>query len=204
MYVGAPDGGLWKTIDGGTNWTTNTDQLSIIGCSDIAVAYDNSNLLFLATGDSDGGDTYSIGVLKSTDGGTTWNTTGLTFSVNQGVNISRILIDESNSNIITAFGSNGIWRTTDGGTTWSQPTGTFNGIKDAEYKPGSTSVMYAAGTIFKKSTDGGLNWTTVATGLTNIQRLAIAVTPANAAYVYILATRTTDNGFNAVIRSTDS
>jgi PKD repeat protein len=204
MYVGAPDGGLWKTTNGGTSWSTNTDQLAVIGCSDIAIANDNSNLLYLATGDSNGGDTYSIGVLKSTDGGATWNSTGLTFNVSSGVTLGRLLIDPTNSNIVTAFGSNGIWRTTNGGTSWSQPTGTFNGIKDAEYKPGSTTVMYAAGTIFKRSTDGGLNWTTVATGLSNIQRLAIAVTPANADYVYILATRTTDNGFNAVIRSTNS
>ena len=37
MYVGAPDGGLWKSTDGGANWSTNTDFLTLIGCSDLVI-----------------------------------------------------------------------------------------------------------------------------------------------------------------------
>ena len=44
IYVGAPDGGLWKTTDGGTSWTTNTDQLTVIGCSDVAIDPTNSQI----------------------------------------------------------------------------------------------------------------------------------------------------------------
>ncbi|OFZ12226.1 MAG: hypothetical protein A3D92_16535, partial [Bacteroidetes bacterium RIFCSPHIGHO2_02_FULL_44_7] len=204
IYVGAPDGGLWKSTDNGTSWSTNTDQLALIGCTDIAIHPTNTQIMYLATGDGNAGDTYSIGVLKSTDGGLTWNTTGLNWAVNLGRTISRLLINPSNPNIIMAFGSNGIWRSTDAGATWTQPTGTFNGIKDAEFKPGDPNTVYAAGTSFKRSTDGGVNWTTVTTGLTGIERMAIAVTPANSAYVYVLASRTSDDGFNAVIRSTNS
>jgi PKD repeat protein len=204
MYVGAPDGGLWKSVNGGVSWSTNTDDLAVIGVSDIAIDPSNSQIMYLATGDNDAGDTYSIGVLKSIDGGTTWNPSGLVFPVESARRISKILINPNNTQIIMAFASNGIWRTTDGGVNWTQPTGTFNSIKDAEFKPGDPSVIYAASTVFKKSTDGGLNWVTINTGLTGVRRLAIAVTPANPEYVYVLAANSTDSGFLGLLRSINS
>jgi len=203
IWVGAPDGGLWKSTNGGTSWTTNTDQLAVIGCTDVAIDPTNSNIMYLATGDSHGSDCQSIGVLKSTDGGATWNTTGLTWTVNQGRTIGRLLIHPTNPQIVMAFSSAGIFRTTNGGTTWTNPTGTF-ACKDAEYKPGDPNTVYACGTIFKRSTDGGLNWTTVATGLTGIGRLAMAVTEADPNYVYLLAAKSSDNGFLGLVRSTNS
>ena len=205
MYVGAPDGGLWKTTNGGTSWTTNTDQLAVIGVSDFAIDPTNSQIMYLATGDMDGGDTYSIGVLKSTDGGATWNTTGLTWTVNQGRNIGRILINPTNPQIVMAFSSFGIFRSTNGGTTWTNPTGSFSTI-DAEFKPGDPNTVYACGTAFKKSTDGGVTWVAATSGVpaaANVSRMALAVTAANPAYVYILNAGT-DYGFYSVIRSTDN
>ena len=205
IFVGAPDGGLWKTTNGGTSWTTNTDQLSIIGVSDVAIDPTNSQIMYLATGDMDGSDTYSIGILKSTDGGTTWNTTGLTWTVSQGRNIGRILINPTNPQIIMAFSSFGIFRSTNGGTTWTNPTGSFSTI-DAEFKPGDPNTVYACGTAFKKSTDGGVTWVAVTSGVpaaANLSRMALAVTAANPAYVYILNAGT-DNGFYSVIRSADN
>lgn len=203
IYVGAPDGGLWKSTDAGATWTTNTDQLSIIGVSDLAIDPTNSQTMYLATGDSDGGDTYSIGVLKSTDGGVTWNTTGLTWTSNQYRSIGRLLINPTNPSILMAFSNAGIFRTTNGGTSWSNPTGSFGTI-DAEFKPGDPNTVYASGTSIKRSTDGGVTWAAITTSLTNVQRIALAVTAANSAYVYALATESTNNGFQAVLRSTDS
>ncbi len=203
IWIGTPDGGLWKSTNSGTTFTTNTDQLATIGCSDIAIDPTNSNTMYLATGDYDGSDTYSIGVLKSTDGGTTWNTTGLTWTASQGRNIGRLLINPTNPQIVMAFSNAGIFRTTNGGTSWTNPTGTF-ACNDAEFKPGDPNTVYAAGTTFKKSTDGGATWTASTLTLTGIGRLAIGVSEANAAYVYLLAANNTDNGAKGVMRSTDS
>lgn len=103
-----------------------------------------------------------------------------------------------------AFASSGIYRSTNGGTTWTQPSGTFTGIKDAEINPGNPTILYAAGTSFNRSTDSGLTWTTIPTGLTNISRLAIGVTPANSACVYLIAGNSTGNNFLGFIRSVDN
>ena len=206
IWIGTPDGGLWKSTNGGTSFTTNTDQIATIGCSDVAIDPTNSNIMYLATGDYDGSDTYSIGVLKSTDGGATWNTTGLTWTASQGRNIGRLLINPNNTQIVMAFTNAGIFRTTNGGTSWTQPTGGTSAFScgDAEFKPGDPTVVYACGTTFKKSTDSGVTWTAVTIPLTGIGRLAMAVTEGNAAYVYLLAANNTDNGAKGVMRSTDS
>ena len=76
MWACSPQGGLWKSIDAGLTWSTNTDQLPIIGCADIAINPANTQIMYLATGDANwvGGafGLNSIGILKSTDGGISW------------------------------------------------------------------------------------------------------------------------------------
>jgi hypothetical protein len=65
IYVGSPAGGLWKSTDGGNTWATNTDRIAqVIGCTDIAIDPTNTNIMYLATGDGDAGDTYSVGCFK--------------------------------------------------------------------------------------------------------------------------------------------
>ncbi|CAN5338658.1 hypothetical protein BH09BAC5_BH09BAC5_06690 [soil metagenome] len=206
LWIGAPAGGLWKSTNGGSSWSTNTDFLSVIGASDLAINPTNTQVMYLATGDGDAGDTYSIGVLKSTDGGSTWNTTGLTWSVNQGRIIRKLLIDPSNPAVIMAFSNAGIWRTTNSGTAWTQVQ-SANGFTDAEFMPGTPNTVYACGTTFWKSTNNGATWAQVTTGLpanTNVDRLAIAVTAANSAFIYLVAGSSANDGFYGFYKSTNS
>ncbi len=188
IFVGSPSGGLWKSTDGGNNWTTNTDKLNhVIGCTDIAIDPNNPNIMYLATGDGDAADNYSIGVLKSTDAGQTWNTTGLSFSMGNTKMMSKILMDPTNSNILIVATSAGIYRSTDGAATWSlNQTGSF---KDMEFKPGDPNTVYACGTEFYRSLDNGQTWTKITSGLptaANVSRMAIAVSPADPNYIYMI------------------
>ena len=64
IWIGSPAGGLWKSIDGGSNWTTNTDNLPVIGVSHIAIDPINNQTMYIVTGDANATDTYSIGILK--------------------------------------------------------------------------------------------------------------------------------------------
>ncbi len=204
LWVGAPAGGLWKSTNGGTSWTTNTDNLAVIGCSDLAIDPTNTSIMYLATGDGDAGDTRSIGVLKSTDGGNTWNATGLTNAVTTNFTIRRLIIHPTNPLILLAATSSGIYRTLNGGTNWTLVASgsTF----DLEFKPGTPTTIYAGGTTFRVSNDGGATFTTVSAGIptTGINRMAIAVTPANANYVYVLASSSSGSGFQGFYRSTNS
>ncbi len=209
IWIGTPGGGLWKTTNGGTNWSSNTDAFSTLGVSDVAIHPSNSNIMYIATGDADGADTYSIGVLKSIDGGITWNTTGLSFQTSGQNRIARLLINPTSPDILIAFTNSGVYRTVNAGTNW---TSVLSGIFfDGEFKPGDANVVYAGsysgagtGKVYY-STNGGQTFTQ-ATGLptSNILRTSIAVSAASSSVVYVLASNSTDNGYRALYKSTNS
>lgn len=201
LWIGAPAGGLWKSTNGGTSWSTNTDFLSVIGCSDLAIDPTNTLVMYLATGDGEAGDTRSIGVLKTTNGGNTWSATGLSSAVTSNFLIRRLLINPNNTQIVLAATSSGIYRTTNGGTNWTQVT--TNSTYDMEFKPSHPNVVYASGTSFRMSSDGGVTWTQISNGIptTGVNRMAIAVTPADSNYVYVLASSSTNSGFQGFYKS---
>jgi len=209
MYVGAPDGGLWKSTNSGASWTTNTDFLAVIGCSDLAIA-PNGTTMYLATGDIEG-NRNSIGILKSTDGGATWNPTSLVFDpAVYPEKLSKLLMDPNNPLKMVAASSYGAYYTTDGWATYSSSvfSGSTPDLKDMEFKPGTlnANTVYASGTGFYKSTDFGANWTEITNGLptSGVSRIALAVTADDDTYVYALYGKSSDESYMGTYRSTDN
>ncbi len=208
-WIGAPAGGLWNTTNDGVTWSTTTDNLSVIGCSDLAIDPITPTTMYLATGDGDAGDTYCIGVLKSLDGGATWNPTGLVWTVNQQRTMRRLIVNPTNPLIVIAASSAGIWRTINGGTTWAQVS-TIDAY-DLEFKPGDATTVYAGGGAsatthgFYLSTNSGATFAIISNGIptTACTRVAIAVTAADPNYVYVLRSNTTYN-FGGLYRSVTS
>ena len=204
FWVGTPAGGLWVTNDGGNSWTVLTDNNDVLGVSAIVVPsdYATSNTLYIGTGDRDASDNYSVGVLKSTDGGATWNSTGLTFQPSDNELVNSMLIDPNDNNKIFAAATTGLYKTIDAGTTWNLLVNTE--FIDIEFKPGNAGIMY--GTTrngqFYKSTNGGDAWSnTFNSGAGN--RMEIAVSANNANRVYIIAANS-QNGLKGIYRSDDS
>ncbi len=209
FWVGSPAGGLWKTTNGGTSWTSNTDALPNLGVSDIAIHPINPDTMFIATGDSDGSDTYSYGILRSTDGGLTWVQSGLTFNVTSYVKVARVIIHPTIPNILLAATTNGMYRSLNSGVNWTLVSNA--NYKSVEFKPGDPTVVYGAtydnsgAAKVYRSVNTGLNWSLASTGLptSNALRIDLAVTPANSNYIYAVICNTS-NGLNGVYRSTDS
>ncbi len=207
IWIGAPAGGLWKSTNGGLNWTTNTDHLANLGISDIEINPQNTDIMYVATGDRDGADTYSFGVLKSTDGGQTWNQTGLVHTITQQIRITDIYINPDNPSIILATTSQGIYRSTDGGNNWTRTrSGSYNAMVQ---KPGNPDVLFCTSLTsprIYKSEDNGQTWTQVISGNLpsgNVRRIELAVTPHDSNYIYALYGESSTNGFLAICRSTD-
>ncbi|RLD40828.1 MAG: hypothetical protein DRI86_14555 [Bacteroidetes bacterium] len=204
-WVGAPAGGLWKTTDNGSSWTCLTDSNDVLGVSSIIIPsdYATSNTIYIGTGDRDAWDNRSIGVLKSTDGGTTWNTTGISYSLSASKMVNKMIIDPNNNNTIIAATSNGVYKTTDGGSTWSNQLTSTNFI-DLENKPGSLSTLYGStpyGKIYI-STNGGTTWTQKL-NVSGGYRIEMAVTPNNSSIVYAIIANS-NNGLKAIYKSTNS
>ena len=203
IYLGAPAGGIWKSTDSGSTWIPLTDELPQIGVSGIAVDYSDSNVIYIATGDKDAGDSYSVGVYKSTDGGVTWNPTG-TMGASNPTKAGDILIHPTNNQILWCATNSGIYRTINGGTSWSRVRlGDFS-QGSIRLKPGNPDVVYAVSdNAFYRSTNTGSSFTQITSGLPAASsRLLLDVTPANVDYIYVLSAA--GNGdFQGVYRSTD-
>jgi PKD repeat protein len=200
MFVGAPVGGIWRTYDGGQTWACNSDDFASLGISDIAFNPKNPNIVYAASGDRDAGDSYAIGILKSIDGGLSWNPTGISFSTSSNKTFSRILIHPDNPDTVLVAGSDGIYKTINGGTSWILKHSGM--IKDMEFKPGDPNTVYASYQSVFKSVNNGESFGTVS-GIISPTRIAIAVTPANPNYVYALVANGT-RGFQGLYRSSNS
>ena len=219
-YAGAASGGIWHTNNDGASWTNLNDTVPVLGVSDIIVndPVIGPDILYIATGDRDGGslwslggqqsnDNNSIGVLKSIDGGASWNTTGLSFTVSQKVRVNRLLMDPTSAyQIIYAATTAGVYKTIDAGINWTLLTTTA--FIDMELKPGDPTTIYGSTegnpSYIYYSTDSGTSWTLSAT-YTGI-RTELAVSANQAAWVYavVAANSSSGDGLLGIYKSTNS
>ena len=202
MYVGAPAGGIWKSTDAGVTYIPLTDDLPQIGVSGIAIDPNNSNIIYIATGDDDAGDSYSVGIWKSTNGGLSWTPTGINPS-NSPNRTSEIYINPNNSSMLWVATSSGVYKTTNAGNNWTlTQSGNF---RDLKVNPTNPNIIYAStSSQFYRSTDSGNSFTQISSGLpVDSGRLFMDVTQANSNYVYLVAA-TSNYGYQGIYRSTDS
>ncbi len=208
-WVSTPAGGLWKTVDNGQNWVTTTDQFPNLGISDIVINPKNPQVIYLATGDKDGGDTYSYGILKSVNGGETWATTGLANSVTQQIQIMNLLIHPNHPDTLLASTNSGIYRTINGGGTWTRTlTGSFGSMVQKEGKPNVLFCSTFSGSLnhIYQSTNNGISWSKVSHNTLpqgNTRRIELATSPNDSNCIYALYGNSVDNGFLGVYRSLD-
>ena len=157
IFAGTPAGGVFKSNTGGNSWFNLNSFMPSLGVSGLVVSWADANDIYVLTGDGDSnaGDNWfvqgfdyirpSIGVLKSTDGGATWQRTGdlgLT-----GFYVGYKLVQSpTNANVLIAATSQGLFRTANGGNTWTLVSPNSNRYYDIEWKPGSstTCLLYTS------------------------------------------------------------
>lgn len=186
-YAGSASGGVWKTTNGGSNWTLITPDLPNLATTVLAMAESNHNVIYLGTGEGFGNvDRVSgNGIFKSTDRGQTWFYLPATSGFRD---VNRILIHPANENVVIAATNRGIFRSTDGGTSWTQTSNrTF--IQDLKATPGNFNIQYAAqrGVGVLKSTDGGITWSVTNTGMVINGRVELSISPVNPSRIFASA-----------------
>lgn len=204
IFACAASGGVWKSNDGGNTWNTNTDNFPILGTSDIAIDPNNSNNIYLGTGDRDGLNTYGVGVYKSTNGGSTWEPSGLFNNYeSEALIINTLEIDANQSNIIFAGSNEGLYKSTDYGVNWTKVINSGK-IMEVKINPENSNTVFAVSkNYFYRSHDGGETFEIITNGLqTSIGRIAMDITPADTSYIYLLISSVM-NDFEGVYRSTD-
>ncbi|MDO6569034.1 glycosyl hydrolase [Alteromonas sp. 1_MG-2023] len=228
-YTAVGSGGVWKTTNAGNTWTPIFDKQAVYSIGDVTIAPSNSNIIWVGTGENNGGRHISFGdgVYKSVDGGQTWNNVGL----EKSEHISDIIIHPTNPDIVwvsaqgplwSGGGERGLYKTTDGGDTWKQvltPADKWTGVTSLLIDPRNPDKLYAAtwarqrsiavyvgtneGAGIHTSDDGGETWTELKTGLPegNMGKIGMAISPMNPDVLY--ATIETDNRKGGFYRSAD-
>ena len=215
FYFGGTGGGVWKTIDGGSNWKNISDKYfgGSIGC--VSVAPSDNTVLYVGEGESTlrGNVSEGSGIWRSDDAGRSWRNLGL----KDTRHIIRIIIHPKNPDIVWVaaighlFGPNlerGIFKTVDGGKTWKKVlyVNDQTGCSDLIMEPGNPSVLYAGtwriqrtpyslesggdGGGIWKSVDGGDTWKNISSNKGLPKGLwgivGITVCPSNTDRVYAL------------------
>ena len=177
MLLGGAYGGLWKSTNAGSlnsnpalvTWRALIDDEPTLAVGAIALQPGNSNVVLVGTGEtnSSGDSYYGLGILRSTDGGSTWTQTesagtGQSFV---GIGFSKIVFSTANPKLVVAAtaGDNGLYLgqeedgnatarglyfSQDGGVTWNRVI-----LSDGAVPSSATAVIYnpsqgAGGTFY--------------------------------------------------------
>jgi len=203
VWVGAANGGVWKSINKGTTFKpVFDDHPQSVGT--IAIDQNHPDTVWVGTGEVWTRNSVSVGtgIYKTTNGGEKWEQMGLP----ESERIGRILIDPTDPDIVWAAATGALWgdseergvyKTTDGGKTWTRMlyVSPSTGCADMAMEPGNPSIVYAAmwdfrrqahtfrsggpGSGLYRSTDGGATWDRIHNGLPagTLGRIALAVSP---------------------------
>ena len=227
-YVGVGSGGVWKTENAGTTWTSLFDGQDVYSIGAIGLDPSDPNRVWVGTGENNGGRHISFGdgIYKSNDGGASWENMGL----KESEHISKIIVHPEDPDTVwvasqgplwSAGGDRGVFKTTDGGKTWENTlaSGEFTGATDMVIDPRNPDRLYVAmwqhhRTVAAwvgggpesglwKSEDGGDTWEEMKSGLPkgNMGKIGLAISPIRPDVLY--AAIELDRREGGVWKSTD-
>jgi photosystem II stability/assembly factor-like uncharacterized protein len=209
FFLGLATGGLLKTINNGTTWTSVFDSQPVASIGAVAIAPSDPKTVWVGTGEANGrnSSSWGDGVYRSTDGGVTWKNMGL----KETQQIGRLLVDPKDANTVyvAAMGhlwgvnkERGIFKTTDGGKTWQHSLKLDEETGAIDLAQGANGILFAAtyqrrrtawgysgihpGSALYKSVDGGKNWKKLTNGLPTgaLGRIGLSVARSKPETVY--------------------
>ncbi len=225
FYIGAVNGGVWKTDDAGRTWRPIFDEQPTQSIGAIAVAPSDPNIIYVASGEGLLRPDLSVGngIYRSRDGGRTWSHLGLT----DGQQIPELAVDPHDPARLFAavlghpYGPNperGIYRSLDAGATWQRVLyqDEDTGGSAVAIDPAHPEVVYAGlwqsrlgpwedknefngsgGGLFKSS-DGGNTWKHITAGLpSDLGQINIAIAPSNPRRLYATTATTEPSEYSS-------
>ena len=214
-YFGSVGGGVWKTIDGGLEWSNISDGYFKTGSvGALAVSESDPNVIYAGMGEAcirPVMTSHGDGVYRSTDAGDTWSHIGL----DESRTISQVIVHPKNSDLVyvavqgdqyTASKNRGIYRSFDGGENWEKVlyVNEHAGASGLSMDRTNPRILYASfwdhqrkpwqmrsggeGSGIYKSIDGGNTWEKLTKGLPDkMGKTDVSVSGANSKRVYVIA-----------------
>ncbi|MDE2973840.1 MAG: hypothetical protein OXU64_03805 [Gemmatimonadota bacterium] len=205
VYAGGAQGGVWKSEDAGGSWTPLTDRECSLAMGSIAIDPVDPEIVYAGTGEQNyqRDSYYGCGVLRTLDGGATWEQLGADPFVRKsattgGAYIARVVVDRatagsSDSTAVLVASSFGLYRSTSSGESWKL---VLEGrATDLLAHPSDSTVFFAAvqeNGVYK-SEDSGETWDETSTGMSldGAKRINLAISLSDTDVLY--ATVETDD-----------
>lgn len=227
VYLGAANGGVFKSTNSGVNWTPVFDQFGVFSIGALAIDPSDSNRVYVGTGEANASvDSYDgAGLFRSSNAGASWSYVGL----QETRRIARVAVDPSNPSrvYVAAMGKQfstgpdrGLYRTTDNGITWSKVLFVTDstGACDVVINPAHPETVYCAtwerirrptyrraygpSSGIWRSADYGSTWTRLTNGLPtpsdSVGRIGLAMFAGNPSTLYAQIVGGANLGYNGL------
>ena len=213
FYASEAQGGLWKSVDGGREWTPLFDEELTQSIGSFALAPSDPNVIYVGSGEATprGNVAIGLGIWKSIDAGATWKQV-----LKLRGQIGQMIVHPTNPDIAFAavlgspFGpsdTRGVYRTVDGGRNWQRVLfkNADTGASDITFDPNNPNILFAGLWQFRRtpwsatsggpggglwrSADGGTTWMQLTgSGLPEGDwgKIGVAVAPSDSNRVYAL------------------
>ena len=219
LWLGSASGGIWKSTTGGRGasaWQYVETGFPVLGVSALALEPGNPNVIYAGTGEVYNLEnsqpnvairttrgTYGIGILKSTDGGLSWQKS-LDWSYGELRGVQDIKINPLRPATVFAATSEGLLRSWDAGASWHIVHQQKMAV-DIEIDPSDTSRIYCSFGSHKddatsgiyRSLNGGASFSKLSTGLPSVYsgKALIALAPSQPNVLYVsIGNETSQNG----------
>ncbi|MFI5372317.1 MAG: FlgD immunoglobulin-like domain containing protein [Candidatus Eisenbacteria bacterium] len=227
IYIGSANGGVFKSVDGGVNWSPVFDAVSVPSIGAVSLDPTNANTVYVGTGESNASvDSYDgAGVFRSTDAGVTWQYLGLA----ETRRIGAVAVDPSNPSriYVAAMGpqfstdsNRGLYRSEDGGAHWSRMlyVSDSTGVTDIAINPLHPDTVFCATwervrrPTYRRaygpecgiwrSIDHGTTWTRLLNGMPvpsdDVGRIGLAISPTRPRWIYAQIIQGATLGYNGL------
>ncbi len=215
MYAGSVSGGVFKTTNAGTSWFATNDFAANLAIGKLAIDPTNSSIIYAGTGEGffNQDALRGVGVLKSTNGGSTWTLQSSFTGGSFPYYINDLYIRPDAPSTIYAATNTGLFRTTNGGTGWTYLHGGATSTRATQIAthPADPLTFYVCYGNFStdgiyKTTNGGTNFSKLTGAVlpsSGYTRISMAVAPASSSILYAVFTAT-NNTTLGIYKSTNA